>query len=1067
MADVIKFEKNKEFLSGDAAAGLKLTAIKDPKVAAALAANDKFPVGDVRLGDIAVSGEAGKSVKFAGDKGSVEFKASAEAHAGMGVYFDPDKLLEALELNDNIAPGMSLGSDSDSFYLVLNWGYDLAGSAKGSIALGANPLTIEFGAEGRRTGSYAVVRRFEREKGALDAVKETANSWMLPTQVKSIDKFEPGTWLIAEVDGSVALSLGAKFGYDYNWIHETQLGGLSGDIGLRIQLGVSVALGFESSGKYALVVGRESQDPADMSLRLRLFRQRKRGLSIAFNAAATVQGKNELLPEELDDFIAAVFGTHGAQIVKDLEVLDKWTDVTKDPAELLAGFTVDYAKKFLGSVTAIKNLDIPGNLEKAKSLLLDLIGKWNDLDHRVATMLLKLAEKSADLAKVREVVGRIADADEETVKAEVGKIIKRFDFADTPEGKWLESVVTGSVLRMLNSSHELGLLKEAAAKTRALLDGSTLETMLGRLQEYINQKIHLSEVEKIVSEADLGKLDEWLKARLKKFLGSEIDFEKVKEIQKAISTVRAKGQEFYRAGLKALTEKYKFEFIATYQKSTTKSALFDINFDFDPKNNGVGASLREAIDGKFDGLMVEERPGVTLNTATLTHEIKRHAHVELSMPFFGKSEMDHFNNSVAKVAATNDGGRVLVYELASEDIVVKKNQRNSTVTLAGFFPLRVGSEVRVFSTSSLAYDYSLRQVKKGMKRADLQYQLKAYMDADSGSSRPLLSGVFGQQSDGTVAASFEAWLGDIDAAVEQALHNGPDTFGDTLLSLEVGVSPNVTAAWLNASDDETSPRYLDMSRRLQAKLKQLIPFIYFQNPEKYDDKSAATAASLLVYSAIPPSTQVSLSNGKLKINQPTGIYWDFLLPEKLEAMVNNELTANNLAAILQRVFDRLSVTPGFEKLAKDYRRDRVDEIRAKAEKDSADGLHKLLRTESMTVREARAAGVKMAGFKKTGTTEPSKAVKFLAEFGEKFTDAFNVELSGLHGGFKSRPLGTLLLIESALALDPGLSASEVKMNSILELIVLAEAAKFNLGDYLDGANPPEEEIVFQQRIVSI
>jgi hypothetical protein len=358
-------------------------------------------------------------------------------------------------------------------------------------------------------------------------------------------------------------------------------------------------------------------------------------------------------------------------------------------------------------------------------------------------------------------------------------------------------------------------------------------------------------------------------------------------------------------------------------------------------------------------------------------------------------------------------------------------------------------------------------VKKGMKRADLQYQLKSYMDSDAGSIVPLLSGVFGRQSDGAVAASFDAWLGDLDTAVEQVLRNGPDTFGDTLLSLEVGVSENVTAAWLNASADDTSPRYLDMSRRLQAKLKQLTPFIYFQNPDKYDEKSAADASSLLVYSAIPPSTQISLSNGKLVINQPTGIFWDHLDPQKVDAMVNNTLTDHNLAAILQRVFDRLSATPGFEKLAKDYRPGRVDEIKKKAEKDSSDGLHKLLRVESMTVREARAAGVNMAGFKKAGLTEPSKAVKFLADFGEKFTDAFHVELSGLHNGFKSRPLGTLLLIEAALALDPNLSAGDVKMNSILELIVLSETAKFNLGDYLEGSNPPKEEVVIQQRIVSL
>jgi hypothetical protein len=171
---------------------------------------------------------------------------------------------------------------------------------------------------------------------------------------------------------------------------------------------------------------------------------------------------------------------------------------------------------------------------------------------------------------------------------------------------------------------------------------------------------------------------------------------------------------------------------------------------------------------------------------------------------------------------------------------------------------------------------------------------------------------------------------------------------------------------------------------------------------------------------------------------------------------------------MQRVFDRLQAIKGFESLAKEYDpKKRVDVVIAAAEKDPGDGLHKLLRVESMTVREARAAGVNMARFKKGATVGPTEARKFLEEFGAKFTDAFNVELSGLHGGFQSRPLGTLLLIEAALALDLGLSASDVKMNAILELIVLTEAAKFKLGDYLDGAIPPKEEIVIQQRIVSL
>jgi len=94
-------------------------------------------------------------------------------------------------------------------------------------------------------------------------------------------------------------------------------------------------------------------------------------------------------------------------------------------------------------------------------------------------------------------------------------------------------------------------------------------------------------------------------------------------------------------------------------------------------------------------------------------------------------------------------------------------------------------------------------------------------------------------------------------------------------------------------------------------------------------------------------------------------------------------------------------------------------------------------------------------------------VKLLAEFGSKFTDTFNNELGGLHAGFNARPLGTLLLIEAALALDVTLTPKDIDMSSILELIVLKDSSTFNMGDYVNGVVPKKEECVIQQRIVSV
>jgi len=67
-------------------------------------------------------------------------------------------------------------------------------------------------------------------------------------------------------------------------------------------------------------------------------------------------------------------------------------------------------------------------------------------------------------------------------------------------------------------------------------------------------------------------------------------------------------------------------------------------------------------------------------------------------------------------------------------------------------------------------------VKQNMGRADLQFQLKPYVDA-------YLSGVF----DSNGASSFVTWIGDMDRAVDQLEHNGTDNFGNTLVSLEVSL----------------------------------------------------------------------------------------------------------------------------------------------------------------------------------------------------------------------------------------------------------------------------------------
>ena len=187
-------------------------------------------------------------------------------------------MLKALPFSDSLERGIPFGSPGGDVYLLLKWGYDVHGSAKGAMALGAAGKAT-FGVDGRREAVYAVVRRMPASTGARSAVADVVHSWVLPRQIESLEDVQPGTWVIAEVDGALGIKVGTEFGYDFSWARETKLGGLKQDIGLRLQLRAKAALDFEAAGKYAVVVSRRRSMPATQRLRLQVFKQSKRGMA--------------------------------------------------------------------------------------------------------------------------------------------------------------------------------------------------------------------------------------------------------------------------------------------------------------------------------------------------------------------------------------------------------------------------------------------------------------------------------------------------------------------------------------------------------------------------------------------------------------------------------------------------------------------------------------------------------------------------------------------------------------------------------------------------------------------
>ncbi len=827
-----QFEITKTLGAGGRQAKISFETAQDSDVALALAQNTPFPPRQIDIGEVSASASAGKV-----QLGEVSFTNSASASWGIGVYPDPSKLLAALSPNENLTTALSFPTDAQHSYLMLSWGYDLKGAASGALGLGAGG-SVTIGADGQKSGAFGVVRRLPKDLGARTAVTNVVDSWKLPRQVETAGDLEPGTWLVAEINGSVAANLGVTFGYDFNWVREAKLGGLTGDIGLRLQLGVNAALGFRASGKYALALSRQSLLPSEQLVRLRIFRLSTKGWNFAFDAGASVQADfTKFLPDTADDFIKAVFGVHGAQIVQDLQTIDKWTDPQTDLSNALAGLSADYVQEL---VTTLTGVSPEAAFTQGVSQVKGFVKQWDALGHQTSTLLWKFVDDRTDLAPIRDLAGRIAGTDQDAVAALLRAQLAKTDFPTSPEGQLVESMAAEGILAALNSSAEFAKLQTNAARVHQFLDPDTTGALLGKLQQFVEDRLNLDVARRVLSQADFDKLDDLLKSKLSAFLDARFKLQSLDKVRKTINLLLAKRKEFYEKALAALKRKYEFSVAATYQKTTTKSALFDVTFDFSQTPAAaVQSMLQKALNGDFNTLLVKQVPGVALGEGTLSHGIDRQSHVSLSMPFFSR-DVTHLNQALGKVTAVEDDGRILLYDGQAKDAVTvaqRKMQLNSALTIGVGWKTGLGNAVRTHSQAGLSYAYAFKQAVAQMSTDEVRDRLIPYVDA-------YFPTHFGATREAPSTPSFDVWLNSLDAAIEAKTSNGSGVFGNTLISLDLSVAEAVTSAWVNAPGKK-DPRYLEMSLRLQRALKRLVLFYYFQARKKYKDTVQAEPTSRL------------------------------------------------------------------------------------------------------------------------------------------------------------------------------------------------------------------------------
>ncbi len=512
----------------------------------------------------------------------------------------------------------------------------------------------------------------------------------------------------------------------------------------------------------------------------------------------------------------------------------------------------------------------------------------------------------------------------------------------------------------------------------------------------------------------------------------------------------AKRDEFYKQALAALTDKYSFTFAATYQKTTTRTALLDAEFDFGLDRAAAASLLAEALDGNFRRLLTEPSPAVRLHPAMLTHEIKRTTHVEVHLPWVSRTN-DGLTTSLANVTAQDDDGRVLAYDLKASDLVTQKNLRNSRVAVAAELPVRKGVGVRVHSTEGLSYSYAFRQAVRGMKSADVQAQFQPYLET-----------YFARLFTGDARPS--TWIADMDKLVDTLEFNGTENFGNVLVSLELGLPSSVAGAWLNAPADERAPSYMEMSRRIQRKLKELIPFYYLadvSNLQRHDFVSP-----LLVYASIPESTDIDFDGGTATINpaHPRGLYWDFEDGRKRSAMILHHDAVVRLGVLMAKCRARLMAASMSD--AQFYEPGQIGSIRSAAT-GARNGtiLQGLLSNEAQIIDAARRAGQSLARFRAEGWRDPERAVAALADFGARITQAFNAQVHSVYGGGALRPLGTMLFVEAARAFLPG--GADARPSALFELTVVRQASSYDLATFLAGHRPPAADVVVAERLATL
>jgi hypothetical protein len=126
-------------------------------------------------------------------------------------------------------------------------------------------------------------------------------------------------------------------------------------------------------------------------------------------------------------------------------------------------------------------------------------------------------------------------------------------------------------------------------------------------------------------------------------------------------------------------------------------------------------------------------------------------------------------------------------------------------------------------------------------------------------------------------------------------------------------------------------------------------------------------------------------------------------------------------------------------------------------------LTALLVAEADIVQHAFEAGLKIASAR---GAQPSEAVKALAKFGSRLTEAFNADVTALLGrGIQA--IGSQVFLDASRAIDPIDAAAIGPSNAMLSVEFLKPEVKFDRDALMKAGRVPVDQLAFADRVVEL